>query len=246
MRRMRVRYAIEYRGSFELPVDFVYDSFFIINENYDTFSQTARNLIKDRVFDMKEYLIGLFKDLMTKQIRKYLGRPDRLKPNSESKIKEIYQAQDLDQYPDVFNIYTLRSSSHVDEKGERIPNLRWGMIAKKVVEIRDSNNTKELLNLLAYQGGLFNLVHNTKTSVLDKFINGRELLSALNDCANNPNPSTYLPKTSQQIKDAFEMKKQDQDAGVSAPLPEVDYTKKQTGPSWDKPSYKHNPNYYGD
>lgn len=233
LHKPRIKFAMQYAGDFILPVEFVYDAFVIAYEGFNNFSKDAQVSLSDHLRGIQEYLVALFSDLLTKQIKKYLGRPDRLKSGSEKIIQDIYTFKDLNRYPEVFNVHTLRSSSHVDEAGNRKTNVRWGSIAQKIIQIRDTNSPTELIRLLTDVGGLYNLVHNTKTPVLDKFNNGRELLAALDFCDKTKNPKALVFKASSVVKEALE--------NIESSSVEL---KQEYTPV--KKNYKYAPGYYGD
>ena len=99
----------------------------------------------------------------------------------------------------------------------------------------------EILENLTYAGGLYNLIHNTKTSVLDKFSNGHDLVRALNDCASSKDYKRLLKNASPEMETIVELAETHK---VWSPDPGE--FKKDMNYLNTKPNHKHNPNYYGD
>jgi hypothetical protein len=248
MLRLRLANEIEikapaYAGDLKIPVRFIYDAFIIQYVGYNKFTPDGRAAVKPYVFNIRDYIVEIFTNLMRKQVKKYLSRPDRIRKGHERELQEIVDKKDASRYGEAFYKHTVRSLSHTDDDGNPIPNKRWGQIADKVQELRNSPDPASIVENLTYAGGLYNLIHNTETPVLDKFENGRELTKALNKCNDTKNYKLLLKDASPELSLIVELAESNPQQQQHNYTPT---TKQNETYLNSKPSYKNNPNYYGD
>lgn len=186
-------------SSSSIPVDFIYDTFTIQFLPNQFLTEDDQFVIDYRMQTIKENLIANFKSLMIKQIEKYLSRPDRYLQDKKQEIISTYQNGSFTQLAKIFNQLTTRSANHRSYSPEDIYNTNWGNIALSLASLEKMSSAKEIAQSLANPNGLFNLIHNTGTVVLDKFVNGNQLLKALDECNNAKYPIEFINKMSKPI-----------------------------------------------
>ncbi len=149
---------------------------------------------------LRDKFVREFTYLLRRQIKKYLMR-GRYDYSKESWLNS-YETASPGELGDMFNQATYRSEHHREEYPDEIFNEKWGTIAKAVERVVNSNTVNDIIMSLAGTGGLLNLVHNTQTSVLDKFLNGYAILDALNE-ADSGDPYTIVSKADPDIQKLY-------------------------------------------
>ena len=176
-------------SSSAIPVEYVYDVFAISFINHPL-EQDEKQIIEFHLEQIRDYISKVFLELMRKQIVKYVQR-ERIDNNKlEFLNKQNASAKEL---ATMFNQYTFRSDMQRN-------NVNWGNIALAVDKLQSCNNINCIVSALGGVGGLFNLVHNTGTPVLDKLTNGYALLDAFEKCHLSKNPKEIISKASKDIR----------------------------------------------
>lgn len=178
----------------------IYDSFILTLLLGQKFSPELERRLDFEAEYIKERVTTTFTDAMRKQIAKYISRPDRYVPDVLDWLK-TYPTADIYELAMMLETATMRSERHRAMNPDEVRNERWGQIGQKAAELASTSGWKNIVLTLTGQGGLFNLVHNTGTSVLDKFSNGRQLLDALNFCQRNKDVRLLAQNASQDIRD---------------------------------------------
>lgn len=133
---------------------------------YDYLKQTNKMhefVINEQSVKIKNHYLDSFKQLLTKQIQKYIDR-DRI----DKEIKNINLKN-----ASVGKLYTLIKKTYRSDMQRR--NVRWEKLAELLVDLK---NQKQSSNILEKCDRINNLVHNTRTSMLDKFDNWKKVLEA--------------------------------------------------------------------
>ena len=188
-----------------LPKTYIYDPFAILllqtkNMSLDTFQ---KHIIDERMQVIKNHIIDIFEGMMRDQIQKYLSRPDRYDPKQIDFLK-TYPTATSEDFSKMFGEYTFRSQRARNEDPELLHNDNWKNVANQISKLKKINDGFQIAQVLGEQSGLYNLVHNTYTTVLDKMSNGKELLQALNDCNSRLNTiRNYIPYVSKDIKEVL-------------------------------------------
>ena len=189
-------------SSLIFPTEYIYDSFLIGKFiNLDLVENYQKEEIKEHINLIKKTVILVFLKLMRAQIEKYLTKSDRHIDKYKKYLEENYRNATASMLKDMFNIMTTRSLRARQENPDYFYNSNWGKIASVIEEIENTNDTMNIIQLLTNQNGLFNLVHNTGTPVVDKLENGSNLLNALEECHTSRNPKELLNKSSYNIRE---------------------------------------------
>ena len=170
---------------------FIYDSF--SSTLLKNVSQEQESILNFHFNYIAKEIVSVFSSLLRDQIKKYIER-NRIDSNKKDVFENI-DSIPLSGLPEIFNKYTFRSDMVRN-------NERWGLIAQKINELNSASGWRNISNLLTFQNGVLNLIHNTGTSVLDKFSNGSALLLALENCQNG-NVKNIVFNSSKEVKEMF-------------------------------------------
>ncbi len=158
-------------------------------------------LAEDYLEKLATKYVNVFGDLIQKQIQKYIDR-GRTDPNVS-----LDSASRLPMQRRVSVLADLMKKTFRSDMSRR--NDRWNELADYIVKLNNAKDTKTTLYLI---DRINNAVHNTKTQILDKLPNSRELLAAFNAAheagVNSPkkNPlvdHNFMDKVDESIKRAL-------------------------------------------
>lgn len=155
-----------------------------------------RTISIDYLQNIKEKYIEVFGEIVVKQLVKYYER-DRIvssEPFDYKKVEREGVVQNLKYLQDM-----MEKSRRSDMQRH---NVRWEKFVDYLIELY---NARSFDDLLKYLDKMTNAVHNTRTKILGKLPNGRELLDAMNEIASSNNPREYSRKMNQDIRRDFEL-----------------------------------------
>lgn len=143
--------------------------------------------------DMSHYYLKLFKPVVIRQLEKYISR-GRIDPDFPKTLNLNEQNFDmLDQL--------MRKTFRTDMVRRNDDN--WGKLTdylKQLEHIVDVKVTPDAIEKMFFLiDRINNCVHNTKTSIFDKFANGHEVLTALNFAANVNSPKELVKRVDPDI-----------------------------------------------
>lgn len=133
---------------------------------------------------IKPNILNTFSKLVEKQIQKYISRNryvGKLDKVENYSLEELYKA--------------MKQTRRSDMQRS---NTRWEYLIENLIKLEKENNIQKV-NLLIDR--IYNVTHNTKTSILDKFSNHYALLEAFEFCKNAKDIKQYIGKVSPEIED---------------------------------------------
>jgi hypothetical protein len=165
----------------------IYD-FYTLSYLWQT-TKDNRKEISFELSELKDYYLIAFKPLIINQLYKYWTR-ERLDIGS-------YNEGDLTEDKSFAILKTYMESTYRSDMKRR--NVVWNKLVEHLSKLEVTNNSNDIVYLI---DRINNVVHNTGTSILDKFENYSVVLKAFKDC-HEKNPDDYRNMTSKQIKYLF-------------------------------------------
>ena len=151
-----------------------------------TYAPFAVDFLKSRV---KKYL-DTFRPLIFNQLKKYQNR-GRIDPTFF-----------LPKFSNTLHFSTMLEAMKKTYRSDMTRrNIVWENLVKYLNELEEMNITSQMIGTILFLfDRIHNCVHNTNTSIFDKFVNGRELLSALDFCFSST-PNELKQRISSEVKD---------------------------------------------
>jgi hypothetical protein len=183
------------------PVD-IYDFYFlwnivtrspsIANNDY------ASHVINQRIYGLKQKYLSIFKKLLVNQLLKYASRPDRIEPGfDKSKASLNSSFDELDK-----QMKLTKRSDRAIKQGAPRENTAWIQIAEFLENLSKASDRK---NVFTYIDRINNSIHNTQTTIMDKFINAAEIIKALEVASKATNIHGLEKLTSKDVRDLAEL-----------------------------------------
>jgi len=144
--------------------------------------------------NLKTKYVSTYTPLLVKQLQKYASQKNRVEKGFD--IKKVHLDASLDDLAAQMKL-TKRSDRAISAGAER-ENKAWVFISDHLAKLSHATAPKDILSNI---DRINNATHNTGTLILGKFINGGELLAALNACANVTNLSYITNKVDSDVKD---------------------------------------------
>jgi hypothetical protein len=135
-------------------------------------------IAKEYMKRYKEKYLRLFKDLLYKQVLKYINR-NRIDP--EVTMERLQSGKDSSK-----ELYEMMKGTYRSDMVRR--NDVWNLIGEYLVEL---DNATEINKIGFFIDRLNNCIHNTKELILSKFSNGYQLIQVFNNIHNAPSLNSY-------------------------------------------------------
>lgn len=145
-------------------------------------------ITKEYMKRFKEKYLSLFKDLVYKQILKYINR-GRVDPDvTKERLEENKNSPK--------GLYELMKHTYRSDMVRR--NEVWNMIGEYLAELE---NATELNKIGFFIDRLNNSIHNTNEIILSKFANGYQLIRTFDEIHNAPSLNSYKANVDRDLRE---------------------------------------------
>jgi hypothetical protein len=135
-------------------------------------------IVKEYMKRYKEKYLRLFKDLLYKQVLKYINR-NRIDP--EVTMERLESNKDNSR-----ELYEMMKGTYRSDMVRR--NDVWNLIGEYLVEL---DNVTDINKIGFFIDRLNNCIHNTKELILSKFTNGYQLIQVFDNIHRAPSLNSY-------------------------------------------------------
>jgi hypothetical protein len=135
-------------------------------------------IAKEYMKRYKEKYLRLFKDLLYKQVLKYINRK---RIDSEITMERLEKGKDSSK-----ELYDMMKGTYRSDMVRR--NDVWNLIGEYLVEL---DNATEINKIGFFIDRLNNCIHNTKELILSKFTNGYQLIQVFDNIHRAPSLNSY-------------------------------------------------------
>ena len=163
------------------------------------FSYTGKSsqYLKVNLQNIKEYYLNKFHSVIVDQLEKY-HKMKRVDPKHQIDFEQTKERKDYERMLDDMR-HTYRSKEHHVRNNIPFPskpNESWNQLVEYLHNLQISNDIK---STLFYVDRINNAIHQTNTSIFDKFNNISDIQNTLEFCA-NATPQQLRTRASTEIK----------------------------------------------